>query len=601
MHRIAIVLSALVPIVLASGEGGERGYGGYGGYSGYGGYGSNACSQLTDCVVKPCYIVKCLYGSCVYDKQPYGTKCPGKGDLNNGSCDDDANDFCDDSGQCNDAFKPATHVCRPAANVCDVPELCDGSCSFCPTDQFAAKKTVCSSIGASSGGLCDSVDYCDGRGRCVDGFRPAGSVCRAAVDVCDVPETCSGKTGACPANKFAAQTTVCTAIGKSSGGLCDCVDYCNGRGKCIDSFKPTGTVCRAATDVCDVAETCSGASGVCPADAFAPKTTACTSLGKSTGGDCDDVDYCNGNGKCVDGFKPKGSVCRAAANVCDVAETCNGSNGNCPSNAFAPKTTVCTSIGKSTGGLCDGVDYCDGDGCCIDGFRAAGGVCRAAVNVCDKAETCSGKSGACPSDSFAKKGTDCSSIGLSSGRLCNEKDTCDGRGCCVETYKPAGTVCRPAASECDVPEVCPGNSGVCPKNAFAPSTKACNGKSTGGACDGDDTCDGNGACVDKYLDAHSLCYHKQGVCDGNVFCDGTSAVCPVPKAYTLLTAQALRSCATSVSRFTSTSLASLYEASVTRYGVVLLVSCLCVSALAVFVARKARVSEDDAFAYYLET
>ena len=38
----------------------------------------------------------------------------------------------------------------------------------------------------------------------------------------------------------------------------------------IGALEPNGLVCRAASGACDLAETCSGSSAACPADAFQP-------------------------------------------------------------------------------------------------------------------------------------------------------------------------------------------------------------------------------------------------------------------------------------------------------------------------------------------
>ena len=56
----------------------------------------------------------------------------------------------------------------------------------------------------------------------------------------------------------------------------------------------SGNTCRASGGTCDIAETCSGASATCPADA---KSTA---------------------------------VCRGSAGACDLAEVCDGVSNNCP-------------------------------------------------------------------------------------------------------------------------------------------------------------------------------------------------------------------------------------------------------------------------------
>jgi hypothetical protein len=53
-----------------------------------------------------------------------------------------------------------------------------------------------------------------------------------------------------------------------------------------------------------------------------------------------------------------GFECRASAGICDVAETCDGVGTTCPTDVFAPNTTVCRA---STGG-CDTAESCTGTG-----------------------------------------------------------------------------------------------------------------------------------------------------------------------------------------------------------------------------------------------
>src|SRR5581483_3600094 len=117
-------------------------------------------------------------------------------------------------------------------------------------------------------------------------FKGAGITCRASAGQCDVAETCTGSSATCPADGFASSATTCT--GASQGGVCDNDpgDHCLGTANtCVDSFKSSATVCRGSAGQCDLAETCTGSSGACPADTFAPSSTTCT--GASQGGACD--------------------------------------------------------------------------------------------------------------------------------------------------------------------------------------------------------------------------------------------------------------------------------------------------------------------------
>src|SRR5207247_2475970 len=74
------------------------------------------------------------------------------------------------------------------------------------------------------------------------------------------------------------------------------------------------------------------------------------------------IDTCDGAGVCQHPGGNAGTVCRPAAGICDVAESCNGIDAACPADAFAPASTVC----------------------------------RAAAGICDVAETCTGSAAECP-------------------------------------------------------------------------------------------------------------------------------------------------------------------------------------------------------------
>ncbi len=200
------------------------------------------------------------------------------------------------------------------------------------------------------------------------------------------------------------------ATGFCVNGVC-CDTACNGGcGACnlpgkvgTCSAATSGTVCRAQSGACDVAETCSGTSLTCPADAVAPLGSVC----RSVAGPCDVPETCDGATKAcpADGFAAATVVCRASTGVCDAAETCSGTSAACPADSFAPATTVCRS---ATGG-CDVAETCTGTSaiCPPDKLAAAGSVCRPAESLCDLAETCPGTSSVCPTDTFVAAGTTC--------------------------------------------------------------------------------------------------------------------------------------------------------------------------------------------------
>ncbi len=141
-----------------------------------------------------------------------------------------------------------------------------------------------------------------------------GTLCRAAVNVCDVQEVCTGSADTCPANAFASAATVCLAKGSEP---CDADDTCSGTAAtCVVNYVASGTLCRAAgagtMEVqCDVIENCTGAANACPADGFIANGTGCTDSDT-----CTDPDTCTA-GHCA-GVPASGSFITATAPTATV-------------------------------------------------------------------------------------------------------------------------------------------------------------------------------------------------------------------------------------------------------------------------------------------
>lgn len=127
---------------------------------------------------------------------------------------------------------------------------------------------------------------------------------------------------------------------------------------------------------------------------------------------------------------------------------------------------------------------------------------------------------------------------------------CDAEGnatCEVTGLVEAGSVCRAATSECDVEEVCDGESPVCPTDAFVATGEACDdgfcdglgacssGCTPGAACSTGNVCErgeiecsgGAPRCVAVgAASAGTVCRAAVGPCDAEEACDGTSTACP---------------------------------------------------------------------------
>src|SRR2546422_7362749 len=166
-------------------------------------------------------------------------------------------------------------------------------------------------------------------------------------------------------------------------------------------FVPSTTVCRAAANECDLADSCTGSSATCPADAVKAAGTVCTDDGNAC-----TTDVCNGTAgapACTHPAGNAGTVCRAAAGECDLAETCDGSSTACPTDVFKASGTTCTDDGNAcTTDVCNGASAT-----CTHPAGNAGALCRAAAGECDVAENCTGTSTTCPTDAKQPVGTAC--------------------------------------------------------------------------------------------------------------------------------------------------------------------------------------------------
>jgi len=126
------------------------------------------------------------------------------------------------------------------------------------------------------------------------------------------------------------------------------------------------------------------------------------------------------------------------------------------------------------------------------------------------------------------KGTPCTSwfTHQSCGR---NTGSCDGQGNCLENPVDRGTVCRPAAGECDVPEVCDGVYPLCPDDVLvrADANKVC--RPAGGLCDIEERCTGlSASCPQDAKRPPGLVCSRGSLegCTVDAVCDGTNVACP---------------------------------------------------------------------------
>jgi MYXO-CTERM domain-containing protein len=333
-----------------------------------------------------------------------------------------------------------------------------------------------------------------------------GQTCVSAVE-CTSGFCADGVCCASACGGGAADCQVCSvAAGGTTNGTC--------------TMAKMGSTCRAAGSVCDVAETCDGVSGSCPADAFKPATTEC----RTASGACDVAEYCTGSSATCpsDNLKPSGAECRASVGACDIAEKCNGTSILCPTDSFKTNTTEC----RSAAGICDVGEYCTGTGpaCPSDSFKAKTTTCRAAAGACDAVEFCSGTGAACPSDAFLPKTSEC----RAAAGACDVAETCTGMAsdCPTDTFKPKTSMCRSATDVCDAAEFCSGGEADCPTDGFKAAGTEC--RAVAGACDAAESCTGfsPGCPKDTFKPAATVCRPVSGECDVEEACTGMAAACP---------------------------------------------------------------------------
>ena len=142
--------------------------------------------------------------------------------------------------------------------------------------------------------------------------RPAGTLCRPIAAACDLPESCTGGSGACPPDHVAPFGIVCRA--GSAGETCDVDESCDGSSPYCppDLVAVGGTPCRAAAGACDVGESCDGAAKTCPADEVVADGTPC-----SDGQFCNGAETCQA-GACSDAPNPCGGGCDEGLDQCFV-------------------------------------------------------------------------------------------------------------------------------------------------------------------------------------------------------------------------------------------------------------------------------------------
>jgi len=362
------------------------------------------------------------------------------------------------------------------------PDGCDLSCSaFGGVCNQRYPASCGDSLDVDANGVPDECAVCgngalEGAEQCDDGNVFGGDCCSPTCTFEAAGSSCRSSAGACdPAESCSGTSGTCPADAlatsgtpcRASAGVCDVAESCSGSGaQCpADGFVGAGTSCRPAAGTCDVEESCTGSGSACPADVLLGAGTSC----RAAAGDCDLAESCTGgSAQCpADALAGAGTACRAAAGACDVAEACSGSSADCPANGFAAAGTSC----RAAAGACDVAEACTGSaaGCPADAFAASGSTCRAAAGPCDASEACSGLAAGCPADLFLSGTTVCrGSLGE-----CDLVERCSGGAAGCPADAKSTTLCRPPVAPCDAAESCDGASNSCPVDALAPDGSTC--------------------------------------------------------------------------------------------------------------------------------
>lgn len=228
---------------------------------------------------------------------------------------------------------------------------------------------------------------------------------------------------------------------------------------------------------------------------------------------------------------------------------------------------VCTP--ENAAQVCGGL-YCVDGVCCVDQCTGTCGscnvlgnvghctpesadtVCRASIGPCDVEEVCNGSSAMCPEDTFLPAGSEC---GDQTDNDCDNPNTCDANGVCLDNFEVAGGDCTDASGECKVNPACDGAGqctsaenkadetpcgddtltgcdhpdwcmgGIC-RVRHVPAGTAC-GDPAESECDLPDTCDGEGLCAANVVEAETVCGDQtETECDQADQCDGAGLCDP---------------------------------------------------------------------------
>ena len=261
---------------------------------------------------------------------------------------------------------------------------------------------------------------------------------------------------------------------------------------------PCGTLCQTPAD-CEDNNPCTvddcDLTGLCQ-NTPAPTGAPC---GDPSDTECDNPDFCNVGGACVDNLEADGTSCEGLL-FCTEGETCTA--GVCGGGTARD----CDDQEPCTDDACDeGGDTCTNTpipGCCVSDEECDDGV------HCNGAEFCNGPpvmqcqpgippdcddGDPCTTDVCDDGQEGCVNTPISGCCLtvddCDDDNACTDYLCnanlCENQLAPGGTPCGDAgATDCSNPDTCNGTGSCVPNNT-----------NEGGPCDDGDNCTDNDSCV----------------------------------------------------------------------------------------------------------
>ncbi len=213
--------------------------------------------------------------------------------------------------------------------------------------------------------------------------------------------------------------------------------------------------------------------------------------------------------------------------------------------ACSPHGVACASHGECAGGQCVDGRCCnsacgggsagDCQACSTVGGSLFDGLCLpvSSANVCRAAAGDCDVAEVCSGTAVACPANVLRSAATTcraANGPCDAPEVCTGAAasCPADAVRPSGFTCRPSAGVCDVAETCTGGARTCPGDFKR--TDTC--RPAAGACDVAEACDGSGnACPDdERVAAGTVCRGVVDACDVGETCDGTGVACPADQS-----------------------------------------------------------------------